>query len=93
MFLFEIILTALVSSLFTLAMVRWWLKRQGAPLWEDRLDALHESIAQTVEVRVKRAVIESLSEASLDSASRAPKPTSELIADSLQAVLARRRKV
>ncbi len=91
MFLIQILLTAVLSSVLTLAMVRWWLKRQGAPLWEKELDELHESIARTVDIRVKRAIIESLSEIQHSEGSVEARRVPGLLADSLQAVLSRRR--
>lgn len=87
--------TAVLSSILTLAIVRWWLRRQGAPLWEQHVEALHESIARTVEVRVKRAVIESLSETRQDEVVRdntwrAALSGSELLSEGLQALVKRR---
>lgn len=96
MFLVEMLGTAILSSLLTLAMMRWWLRRQGAPLWEQSIDALHESIARTVEVRVRRAVIESLSdirqdETLRDSTWRAARSGGELLSEGLQSLLSRTR--
>lgn len=87
--------TAILSSILTLAIVRWWLRRQGAPLWEQHIEDLHESIARTVEVRVKRAVIESLSETRQDEALRdttwrAARSGGELLSEGLQALVKRR---
>lgn len=88
--------TAILSSILTLAIVRWWLRRNGAPLWEDHLDALHESIARTVDVRVKRAIIESLSESNQQEAQRessaAARTGRELLSDSLQVLLSRKKQ-
>lgn len=96
MLFLEMLGTAILSSILTLAMVRWWLHRQGAPLWEQHIDALHESIARTVEVRVKRAVIESLSEIRQDeelrdSTWRAARSGGELLSEGLQNLLGRSR--
>lgn len=97
MMILEMLGTAILSSILTLAIVRWWLRRQGAPLWEQHIDALHESIARTVEVRVKRAVIESLSETRQDeelrdSTWKAARTGGELINESLQALLGRGKR-
>ena len=97
MFILQMLGTAIVSSILTLAMVRWWLRRSGAPLWEQHLDALHESIARTVDVRVKRAIIESLSEAGQEetlreSSWKAARSGSDLISESLQALLGRKNR-
>ncbi|MBA4152014.1 MAG: hypothetical protein C0509_05580 [Acinetobacter sp.] len=91
MFLLQLLLTAMLSSLFTLVLVRWWLKRQGAPLWEKELDELHESIARTVDVRVKRAIIEAMSEVQQNDVGAASRRTPSIISDSLQAVFSRTR--
>ncbi len=91
MFLLQLFLTAMLSSLFTLVLVRWWLKRQGAPLWEKELDELHESIARTVDVRVKRAIIEAMSEVQQNDVGAASRRTPSIISDSLQAVFSRTR--
>jgi len=95
MIILEMLGTAILSSILTLAMVRWWLRRSGAPLWEQQIDALHESIARTVDVRVKRAIIESLSEAGQEETLResgwkAARTGSDLISESLQALLGRK---
>jgi len=91
MFLLQLLLTAMLSSLFTLVLVRWWLKRQGAPLWEKQLDDLHESIARTVDVRVKRAIIEAMSEVQQNDIGLAARRAPSVISDSLQAVFNRKR--
>jgi hypothetical protein len=91
MFILQLLLTAMLSSLFTLVLVRWWLKRQGAPLWEKELDELHESIARTVDVRVKRAIIEAMSEVQQNDVGAAARRTPSIISDSLQAVFSRAR--
>lgn len=97
MILLQMLGTAILSSILTLAIVRWWLRRSGAPLWENHLDALHESIARTVDVRVKRAIIESLSEnaqaeALRDSSGKANRSGTDLISESLQALLSRKKR-
>ena len=97
MIILQMLGTAILSSILTLAIVRWWLRRSGAPLWEQQLDTLHESIARTVDVRVKRAIIESLSEASQeeaarDSAWKAARSGSDLTSESLQALLGRKNR-
>ncbi|MEL0028227.1 MAG: hypothetical protein VW625_06130 [Perlucidibaca sp.] len=96
MLILQMLGAAVLSSLITLVCARWWLRRQGASLWEQQVDALHESIARTVEVRVKRAVIESLSETRRDeelrdTTWRAARSGGELINESLQSLLRRRR--
>jgi hypothetical protein len=91
MFLLQLLLTAMLSSLFTLVLVRWWLKRQGAPLWERQLDDLHESIARTVDVRVKRAIIEAMSDVQQNDAGLSARRAPSVITDSLQAVFSRKR--
>lgn len=91
MFLLQLLLTAMLSSLFTLVLVRWWLKRQGVPLWEKELDELHESIARTVDVRVKRAIIEAMSEVQQHDGAAAARRAPSIISDSLQAVFNRTR--
>jgi len=96
MLILQMLGTAVLSSLFTLAVVRWWLRRQGFALWEQQADMLHESIARTVEVRVKRAVIESLSETRRDeelrdTTWRAARSGGELLNEGLQSLLRRRR--
>lgn len=97
MIILQMLGTAILSSILTLAMVRWWLRRSGAPLWELQIDALHESIARTVDVRVKRAIIESLSEAGQEEALResswkVARSGSDLISESLQALLGRKSR-
>jgi len=97
MILLQMLGTAILSSILTLAIVRWWLRRSGAPLWEHHLDALHESISRTVDVRVKRAIIESLSEnaqaeALRDSSGKANRSGTDLISESLQALLSRKKR-
>lgn len=97
MLILQMLGTAILSSVLTLVAVRWWLQRQGAPLWEQQVGALHESIARTVEVRVKRAVIESLSETRQDEELRdttwkAAKSGGELLNEGLQNLLGRKRK-
>jgi len=97
MMMLQMLGTAILSSILTLAMVRWWLRRSGAPLWEQQIDALHESIARTVDVRVKRAIIESLSEAGQEEVLResgwkAARTGSDLISESLQALLGRKSR-
>ncbi len=97
MLILQMLGTAILSSILTLAILRWWLRRQGAPLWEQQIDALHESIARTVEVRVKRAVIESLSETRQDEELRdttwkAARSGGELLNEGLQNLLGRKRK-
>ncbi|WP_022955597.1 hypothetical protein [Perlucidibaca piscinae] len=97
MLMLQMLGTALLSSLFTVFMMRWWLRRQGQLVWQQQMDDLHESIARTVEVRVKRAVIESLSETRSeeelrDSTWRAAKSGGELLNEGLQNLLGRRRR-
>ena len=97
MLILQMLGTAALSSILTLAIMLWWLRRQGAPLWEQQIDALHESIARTVEVRVKRAVIESLSETRQDEELRdttwkAARSGGELLNEGLQNLLGRKRK-
>ncbi|MES2720826.1 MAG: hypothetical protein V4688_03035 [Pseudomonadota bacterium] len=95
MIILQVLGTAILSSILTLAIVRWWLRRSGAPLWEQQIDALHESIARTVDIRVKRAIIESLSEAGQaealrESSWKAARSGGDLISESLQALLGRK---
>jgi hypothetical protein len=97
MILLQMLGTAILSSILTLAIVRWWLRRSGAPLWEHHLDALHESIARTVDVRVKRAIIESLSEnaqaeALRDAQGKGARTGTDLISESLQGLLSRKKR-
>lgn len=97
MILLQMLGTAILSSILTLAIVRWWLRRSGAPLWEHHLDALHESISRTVDVRVKRAIIESLSESAQqealrDSSGKAIRSGTDLISESLQALLSLKKR-
>lgn len=97
MVILQMLGTAILSSILTLAMVRWWLRRSGAPLWEQHLDALHESIARTVDVRVKRAIIESLSESAQVEALResnwkGARTGTDLISESLQVLLSRKKR-
>lgn len=97
MLILQMLGTAVLSSILTLAILRWWLRRQGAPLWEQQVDALHESIARTVEVRVKRAVIESLSETRQDeelrdTTWRAARSGGEMLNEGLQNLLGLKRR-
>lgn len=97
MLILQMLGTAVLSSILTLAILRWWLRRQGAPLWEQQVDTLHESIARTVEVRVKRAVIESLSETRQDeelrdTTWRAARSGGELLNEGLQNLLGLKRR-
>lgn len=91
-----IIATAVLSSALTLGVARWWLMKQGHALWSREIDALHESLARTVEIRVKRAMIESLAETRQDEDLRettwkAARSGGELINESMKSWLKRRK--
>lgn len=90
------IITALASSALTLGLARWWLLNQGQSIWSREIDALHESLARTVEIRVKRAMIESLAETRQDedlreSTWKAARSGGELINESMKTWLKRRK--
>ncbi|MEO7825485.1 MAG: hypothetical protein ABIR53_08815 [Paraperlucidibaca sp.] len=86
----------MLSSLLTLWIARWWLLSQGQTIWSREIDALHESLARTVEIRVKRAMIESLAETRQDEDLRettwkAARSGGELINESMKSWLKRRK--
>lgn len=90
------IITAVASSALTLWVARWWLMHQGQSIWSREIDALHESLARTVEIRVKRAMIESLAETRQDedlreSTWKAARSGGELINESMKTWLKRRK--
>jgi len=52
MIFIAMLFTAVLSSALTLWVARWWLMNQGQATWSREIDALHESLARTVEIRV-----------------------------------------
>lgn len=96
MTLLWVLLTAILSSVLTVLAVRWWFLRYAQAHWNNQVDALHESLMRTVEIRVKRAMIESLAETRQDevlrdSTWRAARTGGELLNDSMRAWLKRRQ--
>ncbi|MFD0949754.1 hypothetical protein ACFQ0F_05040 [Paraperlucidibaca wandonensis] len=96
MIFIAMLFTAVLSSALTLWVARWWLMNQGQATWSREIDALHESLARTVEIRVKRAMIESLAETRQDEDLRettwkAARSGGELINESMKSWLKRRK--
>lgn len=96
MIFLTMVFTALMSSALTLWVARWWLLKQGLAIWSREADALHESLARTVEIRVKRAMIESLAETRQDedlreSTWKAARSGGELLNESMKTWLKRRK--
>lgn len=96
MIIVAVILTSVLSSALTLYVARWWLLHRGHSMWSREIDALHESLARTVEIRVKRAMIESLAETRQDedlreSTWKAARSGGELINESMKSWLKRRK--
>lgn len=92
-----IVSTALLSSLFTVAVGWWAVRRFWQQELEYRLRQLHDDIGRTVETRVRRAVTESLSDTRRTDAIRettwkAAKSGSDLLTDSFGVLLGKWRK-
>lgn len=89
-----VLATALLSAIMTVLVVRWWFRRHAQPHWDEQVAALHDSIMRTVDVRVKRAMIESLVESRQGELREVPRKSSrsgaELINDGVRSLLSRR---
>lgn len=96
MLFFAVIAASVLSSALTLWVARWWLLSRGHSMWSREIDALHESLARSVEIRVKRAMIESLAETRQDedlreSTWKAARSGGELLNESMKSWLKRRK--
>lgn len=92
-----IVATALLSSGITLACAWWFFQRAWRQEMERRMRELHDDIGRTVEVRVKRAVADALADFNTGDVLReatwkAARSGSDLISDSLGAILGKRRR-
>lgn len=92
-----IVATALLSSGITLACAWWFFQRTWRQEMERRMRELHDDIGRTVEVRVKRAVADALADFNTGDVLReatwkAARSGSDLISDSLGAILGKRRR-
>jgi predicted DNA-binding protein len=92
-----IIATALLSSGITLVCAWLFFQRMWRQEMEHRLRELHDDIGRTVEVRVKRAVAEALSDMNTGEVLReatwkAARSGSDLLSDGLNVLLGKRRR-
>lgn len=93
-----IVITAVSSSLMTVAIGGWMLRRFWQRELEHRLRQLHDDIGRTVETRVRRAVAESLQDAPKPSdviretTWKAAKSGSDLITDGVNVLLGKWRR-
>lgn len=93
-----IIATALLSSLMTVVVGWWAIRRFWQQELEYRLRQLHDDIGRTVETRVRRAVAESLQDAPRPSDMirettwKAAKSGTDLISDSVSVLLGKWRR-
>lgn len=89
--------TAICSSVLTVVLGSWLLRRFWERELEMRLRQLHDDIGRTVETRVRRAVAESVNEPRpadmlRDSTWRAARSGSDLLTDSLGSLIGRWRR-
>lgn len=92
-----IIATAMLSSALTLGLGWLLVQRSIKREAERRLRDLHDEIARTVEIRVKRAVVESLAEMNTvdvlrDTTWKAAKSGSDLLSDGINVLLGKMRR-
>lgn len=97
MLIVTVIATAVLSSLLTLLVGGWMVRRYWEREMEVRLRRLHDDIGRTVETRVRRAVTESLGEVRpgdtlRESTWRAARSGSELLSDSLGTLIGKNRR-
>jgi len=91
-----IVLTALLSSGITV-FAMWLYERRMRRDLERRLKDWHDEIGRTVEMRVKRAVIESLADMNAvdvirDTTWKAARSGTDLLSDGLNVLLGKRAK-
>lgn len=94
---FVIMATAMLSSAITLACAWLWLQRTWRREMERRLDALHDDIGRTVEVRTRRAVAEALSDVNAgdvlrDATWKAARSGSDLLSEGFTAFFGKRKR-
>lgn len=92
-----VLATALLSSVLTVLIGAWALRRFWRQEMERRLRQLHDDIGRTVETRVRRAVAETLQDARptdaiRESTWRAAKSGSDLLSDSFGVLLGKWRR-
>ncbi len=92
-----IVLTSICSSVFTV-LLGWALyERRLRRDLERRLKDWHDEVGRTVEMRVKRAVVESLADINAvdvlrDTTWKAARSGSEILSDGINVLLGKRRK-
>ena len=91
-----ILATAILSSFLTV-LTLWLYERRMRRDLERRLKDWHDEIGRTVEMRVKRAVIESLADMNAvdvirDTTWKAARSGSDLLSDGISVLLGKRRK-
>jgi len=94
--LFTILATALLSSALTYLVLRLYERRLRRDL-ERRLKDWHDEIGRTVEMRVKRAVVESLADMNAvdvirDTTWKAARSGTDLLSDGLNVLLGKRKR-
>lgn len=92
-----IMLTAVLSSSLTLLFAWLLFQRFWRRDIERRLRDWHDEVGRTVEIRVKRAVVESLSDMNTvdvlrDTTWKAAKSGSDLLSDGINVLFGKRRK-
>lgn len=94
---FVIMATAILSSAITLACAWLWLQRSWRQEMEKRLDALHDDIGRTVEVRTRRAVAEALADINAgdvlrDATWKAARSGSDFLSEGFTALFNKRKR-
>lgn len=94
--LFIILATALLSSALTFVVLRLYERKLRRDL-ERRLKDWHDEIGRTVEMRVKRAVVESLADMNAvdvirDTTWKAARSGTDLLSDGLNVLLGKRKR-
>lgn len=89
--------TAVLTSALTLAVAWYVLQPIIAKEVDQRLLALHDDISRTLEIKVKRAVVESLAEIDTvdvlrDTTWKAAKTGTEILSDSLSSLWGKKTK-
>lgn len=92
-----IIFTAILSSGLTLLLAWFMFQRFWRRDLERRLRDWHDEVGRTVEIRVKRAVVESLSDINTvdvlrDTTWKAAKSGSDLLSDGINVLLGKRKR-
>ncbi len=95
---FLIVGTAVLSSVLTICLFGVVFQRLWRREMELRLRDLHDELGRTVEIRVKRAVVESLADMNTvdvlrDTTWKAAKSGSDFLSDGLNVLLGKRRRL